>query len=597
MNLPAAAEEAELPPVLGVRSSLSGRRWSAREGDARLGMALAQRLELPEVVGRVLAARGVRLEDAEAFLEPTLKALMPDPSRLLDMDRAAERLARAVRDGEGIAVFGDYDVDGATSSALLARFFAAAGCPVRVYVPDRLREGYGPNAAALMRLKTEGARVVVTVDCGTTSHEALGVAAEAGLDVIVVDHHISEPRLPPAFAVVNPNRLDEDGTLGALAAVGVAFLLAVAVNRTLRAAGWYRDRAEPDLKRLLDLVALGTVCDMAPLTGLNRAFVRQGLKVMAGRGNAGLVALADLARVHEAPNAYHLGFIMGPRVNAGGRVGKSDLGARLLSTSDAAEAADIARRLDRHNEERKGLEQEVLDAARAQAEDTESTAPLILVAGEGWHPGVIGIVAGRLVERFNRPACVVALEGVEGKGSGRSVKGADLGAAVIAARQAGLISAGGGHPMAAGFTVARARLGELGAFLCERIAASVEAGGVTPMLRLDGALSVAGANPGLVAALERLAPFGIGNAEPRFAIPAARLVHASVVGKGHVRVALTDGGGARLAAIAFRQADEPLGQALLNTNGRPMHLAGRVRRDTWRGGDKVQLMIDDAAWA
>ncbi len=595
MSLPAVAEETEFPPVLGVEKSLSGKRWCAREADARVGLALAQRLDLPEVVGRVMAARGVGLEDAQAFLDPTLKALMPDPSSLHDMDRAADRLARAVRDGDGIAVFGDYDVDGATSSALLARFFAAVGCPVRVYVPDRLREGYGPNAPALLRLKTEGAKIVITVDCGTTAHEALTVAADAGLDVIVVDHHTAEPRLPPSFAVINPNRLDEDGALGTLAAVGVSFLLAVAVNRALRAAGWYETRAEPDLKLLLDLVALGTVCDMASLTGLNRAFVRQGLKVMAGRGNAGLVALADLAKVTEAPNAYHLGFVMGPRVNAGGRVGKSDLGARLLATSDAAEAAQMARQLDENNQERKGIEQEVLNAARTQAEATGDGAPMILVAGEGWHPGVIGIVAGRLAQRFMRPALVVALDGDEGKGSGRSVKGVDLGAAVIAARQAGQLSAGGGHPMAAGFTVARARLGDLGAFLSERIAASAVAG--APMLRLDGAVTVAGANLELVDALERLAPFGIGNAEPRFAIPAARLAHVSVVGKDHVRVALTDGGGARLGAIAFRQADEALGQAMLNAQGRPMHLAGKVRRDTWRGGNKVQLMIDDAAWA
>ncbi|MEE8275641.1 MAG: single-stranded-DNA-specific exonuclease RecJ [Alphaproteobacteria bacterium] len=592
MSAPAVALEEEA--VLGVRRSLRGQRWLARDGDARVGMALAQRLELPEIVGRVLAARGVGLDEAEAFLEPTLKALLPDPSRLRDMDRAAARLARAVEGGEAIAVFGDYDVDGATSAAILARFFAAVGCPIRVYVPDRLREGYGPNAAALMRLRAEGVRVVVTVDCGTTAHDALEVAAEAGLDVIVVDHHVVEPRLPPCFAVINPNRLDEDGSLGQLAAVGVAFLLAVAVNRALRAAGHYRHRPEPDLKHLLDLVALGTVCDMVPLVGLNRAFVRQGLKVMAGRRNAGLAALADLARVSEAPNAYHLGFIIGPRVNAGGRVGKSDLGARLLSTGDAVEAAELARRLDAHNQERKALEREVLDAARHEAEAADAGAPLIFVAGEGWHPGVIGIVAGRLVERFHRPACVVALDGAEGKGSGRSVAGVDLGAAVIAARQAGLLTAGGGHPMAAGFTVARAQLGELVQFLAERVAAAMRA--VVPTLSLDGAMTVGGADLGLVTALERLAPFGAGNAEPRFALPAARLVRADVVGDGHVRGVLADGGGGRLKAIAFRAAGEPMGEALMNAQGRPLHLAGRVRRDTWRGGSAVQFMIDDAAW-
>src|SRR5215472_12403293 len=398
---------------LGVERSLLGRRWRARGGDDREGLAIAQRMALPEIVGRLLAARGVGAEAAESFLNPTLRELLPDPSRFRDMDKAAARLARAVRDGEEIAVFGDYDVDGATSAALLARFFAAAGHPIRIYIPDRMKEGYGPNLPALLALKEQGVRIVITVDCGITAFEPLAGAEAAGLEVIVVDHHVAEPRLPAAFAVINPNRLDEGKGHGQLAAVGVTFLLVVAVNRGLRQAGWYGEaRAEPDLKRWLDLVALGTVCDVVPLTGLNRALVAQGLKVMARRGNPGLVALADVARLAEPPGCYHAGFLLGPRVNAGGRVGEAGLGARLLTTEDEIEA-------------------QVQLAAIAQVE--ARLAPgLVFAAAPGWHAGVIRIVASRLKELYGRPACVVALDedGAIGKGSGRSISGIDLGSAV-----------------------------------------------------------------------------------------------------------------------------------------------------------------------
>ena len=581
---------------LGVGKSLTGKRWISREADERQSLALAQRLSVPEIVGRVLAARGVGLEEADVFLKPTLKALLPDPSRLKDMDTAAERLARAVMDGHVVGIFGDYDVDGATSSALLARFLAAVGGRTSTYIPDRLKEGYGPNTEALLKLQEDGATVVVTVDCGTSAHEPLTAAAAAGLDVIVVDHHEAEANLPPATAVINPNRLDDDSGQGQLAAVGVAFLLVVAVNRTLRTAGWYKDRPEPDLTQWLDLVALGTVCDVVPLTGLNRALVTQGLKVMAARENTGLRALSDVAGLKEPPGTYHAGFLLVPRINAGGRIGESDLGSRLLGTDDIGEATDIAHRLDELNRERRDIEAAVLDAAMDEAKKAgDDLGPLILVAGEGWHPGVIGIVAGRLAERFNRPACVVALDGGKGTGSGRSVSGVDLGAAVIAACQAGILIKGGGHKMACGFTVESGRLDELREFLSGRISAHLGPGGIQPRLYLDGAMKPAAATMNLVEDLQQVGPFGSGNPEPRFVIPAARLSYAAVAGENHVRGTLTGEEGGSLAAISFNSLDTPLGQALLKSDGAPLHVAGRLRVNTWQGNSKVQLLIDDAA--
>lgn len=588
------------PAFLGVESSIMGRRWKARNTDERQALALSQALGLPELVGRLLAGRGVGLEEAERFLSPTLRAFLPDPSVLRDMDVAAERVARAIRDGEQVAVFGDYDVDGATSSALLTRFFRALDRSLRVYIPDRIDEGYGPNLPALLKLKSEGIDLVVTVDCGVTSFDPLHGAVAAGLEVVVVDHHKAEPRLPAVTAIVNPNRMDEPagGLLSNLAAVGVTFLLIVAVNRALRQIGFYKNgRAEPDLMAWLDIVALGTVCDVVPLVGLNRAFVAQGLRVMGRRGNAGIAALADVAGVNEAMDAYHAGYIIGPRVNAGGRVGRSDLGARILATESGAEAADLAKELHAFNAERRAIEAVVLDDAMAMMEaDAESSPELILAVGEGWHPGVIGIVASRLKDKFNRPACVVALDGGFGKASGRSVRGVDLGAAVIAARQAGLLVAGGGHAMAAGFTVARERIDDLRAFLRDRIGAQLsDMGPLVPSLSLDGALSVRAAVPDLMRHLERLAPYGTGNAEPRFAITDARIVKADVVGANHVRCILTGGDGSRLKSIAFRAMDSELGPALLQSCGRPMHLAGTLRPDRWNGNDGVQLLIDDAA--
>ena len=585
---------------LGVETSLSGKRWIMRGGDERQSLAMAQRNGLPEVVARVLSARGVGLDDVDGFLDPLLRDLMPDPSRLQDMDAAADRLAGAIMQGEKIGIFGDYDVDGATSSALLGRFIAAVGGQSETYIPDRLTEGYGPNTPALLKLKDRGAGVVVTVDCGTSSHEPIGAARDAGLDTIVVDHHVAEATLPPAIAVINPNRMDDDSGLGQLAAVGVAFLLVVAVNRSLRDAGWYASRLEPDLTGWLDIVALGTICDVVPLTGLNRALVRQGLKVMARRKNPGLRALGDVAGLKEAPGTYHAGFLLGPRINAGGRIGAPDLGSRLLGTDDDAEAQDIAKRLDALNLERRDIEASVLKAAILEAEKAgENAGPVIIAAGEGWHPGVVGIVASRLVERFNRPACVVALDGDKdtglGTGSGRSVSGVDLGAAIIAACQAGLLVKGGGHKMAGGFTVERKKLPELQAFLDERVARDVSEGGIRPSLYLDGAMKAAAANMSLLETLNQVGPFGSGNPEPRFVIPSATLSYAAVVGDRHVRGFITSEGGGRLAAISFNSLDSPLGQALLKSDGAPLHIAGRLKANTWQGKTSAQLHIDDAA--
>lgn len=579
---------------LGVERSLLGRRWRARLTDDRAVLALAQRLDLPEPVARALAGRGITAEEAPNYLNPTLRALLPDPFHLIDMEIAAQRLADAAMAGERIAVFGDYDVDGATSSALLQLFFTAVGAPLRIYIPDRITEGYGPNAPALLRLQAEGIKIVVTVDCGTAAFEPLEVAAEAGLEVVVIDHHEAEPRLPRAAAVVNPNRVDETSAHGQLAAVGVAFLLAVAVNKVLREKGWYRSRPEPDLMAWLDLVALGTVCDVVPLTGVNRALVTQGLKILARRANPGLAALADVARIDERPTTYHLGFVLGPRVNAGGRVGEADLGARLLTTSDPAEAQTLARRLDGYNQERQAIEAGVLEEAFAAVE-RDAGGAIAFVAHEGWHPGVIGIVASRLKERYNRPAFVVALENGIGKGSGRSVSGVDMGAAVIAAKQAGLLINGGGHKMAAGLTVAVDKIADLHAFLDTRLGGEIAAQRIAPSLSVDGALTLMAANRSLVDLLERLQPFGAGNAEPVYVLRDATAVRADVVGNGHVRLILTDGAGGRLKAIAFRALETELGRALLRKPATPLHLAGHLRADTWSGPDGVQFIVEDGA--
>jgi single-stranded-DNA-specific exonuclease len=588
---------------LGVERSASGRRWRLRgAADDGAAAAIAAQLAVPDILARLLTQRGVGLEEAARFLAPRLRDQLPDPAHLKDMDRAVARLVRAIREGEKIVVYGDYDVDGATSAALLLRFLAAVGAEGGLYVPDRMREGYGPNEPALLKLKEQGAGLVVTVDCGTTAHDALEAAKTARLDLIVIDHHVAEPLLPSAVAVVNPNRLDEASVHGHLAAVGVAFLLAVAANRALREAGWYRTRPEPDLLQWLDLVALGTVCDVVPLTGLNRALVAQGLKVAARGANPGLAALAAVSRTTGRPaavDAYQLGFVLGPRVNAGGRVGAADLGARLLSTDDPARAAEWARHLDAYNNERREIEAQTLAAAIEFVEQQNAESPvLVFAAAEGWHPGVIGIVASRLKERYGRPAIVVALANGIGKGSGRSVPGLALGSAVIAARQAGLLINGGGHAMAAGFTVTADKLIELQEFLAERLNDGLDHALLVPELAIDAALSAEAAQARLIAQLDALAPFGAANPEPRFAFPRVRAQYVKAVGSGHLKLRVADAlGGESLNAIAFRAAETPVGKLIAEAKGRALHIAGHLRRDDYRGGDAVQLVVDDAAEA
>ena len=589
----------------GITASLGGWHWRYAPCDERLVAALTQVHGLHDLTARILAARGIDCDGVPHFMAPTLKAALPDPSCLRDMDVAALRIARAVEAGERIAIFADYDVDGATSAALWLRYLRALGCDPILYVPDRLSEGYGPNAAALVGLAARGVKLTITVDCGVTAHDPLAAAAAAGMEVIVIDHHQAEPALPRAVAVVNPNRLDDGSGLGGLAAVGVCFLALVAVNRTLRAREWLQRRTAPDLIALLDLVALGTVADVVPLTGLNRAFVTQGLKVMAGRANIGLAALADAARMGEKPSAYHLGFVLGPRVNAGGRIGKSDLGARLLATEDPGEAMVIAAELERLNAERRRIEAEIvqaaIEAAEADAQGNAGTDPVLVVSGEGWHPGVIGIVASRLVERFRRPVCVVGVESGIGKASGRSLPGLDLGGLIIAARQAGILEKGGGHAMAAGFTVEAARLDELREFFraeAPRFTAGGDSGAGVARLAIEGALAASGASLDLALALERLGPFGAGHREPLLALLGCRITRATTVGENHVScTVLGPSGGAGLKAIAFRATEREIGRALLggyHTAG-GLHLVGRLSVDRWQGRELAKFEIVDAA--
>lgn len=582
--------------VLGVGRSVTGRRWVWREADARVAMAIAQRAELPELVGRLLAARGVGIDAVTDFLEPTLRVLLPDPSILRDMDVAAARLASAVREGETVAVFGDYDVDGACSGALMVRALRQLGCTVSHYVPHRLTEGYGPNANAIRTLCERGATLIVCVDCGIAAHEALE-AARGLADVIVLDHHKAEGAVPQVAAAVNPNRLDCNSGLRHLCAAAVAFMACVALHRVLRREGIFQRRPEPPLLDLLDLVALATVCDVMPLTGVNRALVTQGLKVMARRGHAGVAALLDVGLVRDQPTAHSLGFVLGPRINAAGRIDEPDLGLRLLLCDDPVEARAMAERLDVVNRRRQEVEAEVLGAAFAEAEaQYKAGHAVLLVSGEGWHPGVVGIVAGRVKEKFNRPACVAGLAAGLAKGSGRSVPGLDLGAAVIAARQAGLLETGGGHAMAAGFSFRIGRQAELHAFLEERLARAADLPGAADLL-VEGTVMVPAATSALAQQVERLAPFGAGNEEPIFALPRARVVRADRVGKeGNTIRAFVEGeAGGRLKAICFRAKEGPLAEALLSRSGVPMHLCGQLRAERWNDEISACLHVVDAA--
>jgi single-stranded-DNA-specific exonuclease len=592
---------ATIPSILGIDRSLTGRAWRWRGGNMDLtgtGASLDH-----DLTTQLLLARGVPHDDVERHRNPSLRAFLPDPSAFRDMDQAAERLAQAVLTGERLTVYGDYDVDGATSAALLIRLLRMLGHEARYYIPDRLLEGYGPSGEALVRLGAEGSSLVVTVDCGAMAFDALAQAHAAGIDVIVVDHHKCAAELPLATALVNPNRLDEDDLAAAhghLAAVGVAFLLAIATVRVLRQRGFFENRPEPDLFSLLDLVALGTVADVAALHGLNRALVAQGLKVMSRRENIGMAALIDASRLNRAPTCSDLGFALGPRINAGGRVGEATLGVRLLTTEDPDEARAIAAQLSALNEERRAIEAAVQEAAEEQLASQHNRAVVVL-AGAGWHPGVIGIVAGRIKEKAGRPALVIALDADEaghGKGSGRSIAGVDLGAAIIAAREAGLLVAGGGHAMAAGLTIRPDRLTALANFLDERLGTAVTAAQAGQALTLDLAVAPGGLVPPLVETLESAGPYGMGWPGPRVAVGPVRLVKADLVGKDHVRLIVRGEDGASFKAVAFRAAESDLGQALLNrAQGRRFWLAGRAKIDDWSSRPAAELHIEDAAWA
>ena len=584
--------------ALNVSRSILGQpwRWRGAGADAREPGYLPD-----DLVTQLLLARGCPREAVEAHRNPTIRHFMPDPSLFRDMDSAAERLADAVQSGEHVCIFGDYDVDGATSAALLIRLLRDLGLSARPYIPDRLMEGYGPSGEALVRLAGEGATLIVTVDCGAQAFEALAMAKAVGVDVVVVDHHKCAAALPEAFALVNPNRLDEveeAAAHGHLAAVGVAFLLGAALIRVLRKRGWFAQRAEPALMELLDIVALGTVADVAQLKGLNRAFVAQGLKVMAKRRNIGISALIDASRLSRAPLCHDLGFALGPRINAGGRVGKADLGVRLLTTEDPIEAASIAAELDQFNEERRVIEA----AVQAEAEEllaAQGNRAVALIAGAGWHPGVIGIVAGRIKEKAGRPAIVVAIdEAGTGKGSGRSISGVDLGAAVLAAKDSGLLVAGGGHAMAAVLTVAADKLDALADFLDERLAPAVARARDDRALLIDAVLAPAGVNPDFVAAIEAGGPYGAGWPSPLIAAGPMRVIKADVVGNGHLRAVMAGDDGRSIKTIAFRQAESELGQAILGApRDRRLWVAGRAKIDDWGSRPAAELHLEDAAWA
>jgi single-stranded-DNA-specific exonuclease len=586
--------------VLGVVRSLSGRRWIWRTGEDRVAAGISQRLGLPEIVSRLLAARGIGIEAAADFLEPTLRVLLPDPSVLADMDIAADRLADAVRRGEAVAVYGDYDVDGACSAALMVSLLRSLDCPVHHHVPDRIREGYGPNPPALISLVDRGATLIVCVDCGTAA--ALALSAIAGrADVIVLDHHKAEGPPPAILATVNPNRLDCASGLGTLCASGVAFLTAIATVRALRRLGHFAGRPEPDLMALLDLVALATVCDVMPLTGVNRAFVCQGLKVMARRGRPGIAALLEVTQARDKLTASTCGYALGPRINAGGRISEADLGLRLLLSDDRIEALGLAQTLEAVNRTRQDVEAGIMEAAMFAAETQVAAGrAALLVTGEGWHPGVVGIVAGRIKERFNRPACVAGFTDGLGKGSGRSVPGVDLGAAVIAARQAGLLVTGGGHAMAAGFSLRAEHLAGFHALLDERLSAAACMPGAADLI-VEGTLAVSGATTEVARHLERLAPFGAGNEEPTLVLSRARVVRADRVGReaGSIRVFLEgEGGGPRLKGMLFRARDGEVPAALLAGADRvPLHLAGHLRAEEWNGSVSPCYIISDAAVA
>ena len=586
------------PAFLGVSRSLSGRAWRSRTADAQTARDLALRLGLSEPMARALAARGVNVETAQNYLEPTLKALFPDPSSFMDMDLAVGVLLDALQADKRVVVFADYDVDGASSAAQLIRWFRAMGKDLAIYVPDRMTEGYGPSRAAFERLRTEGADLVVTVDCGAAAHDAIAAAAEIGLKVVVIDHHLMRKDPPIAEAVVNPNRPGCMSGQGVLAAAGVTFVLLAALNREARRRGLFAERPEPDIRQWLDLAAMGAICDVTQLVGFNRALASQGLKVMSAWNNAGLKALLEIAKSKGPATAFHAGFILGPRINAGGRIGRSDLGTRLLSTDDPEEALSLAEELDALNAARKDVEAAVQDEAVRfieQQTNQDPDAPVLVVSGEGWHPGVIGIVAGRLRERYRKPTLVIGIDPIAGigKGSGRSQTGVNLGRAIQAAFENGLLMSGGGHAMAAGLTMRADAVPELRAFLCETLAQESLDAAAMDAVEIDALITPGGADRALFDDFQRLQPFGPGNPEPLFAMADVRAEQIMPMKGGHLRCQLTDSTGRRLRAIAWRAAETELGKRLLA--GGTLHVVGRLKPDDWNGRGGVELEIEDAA--
>jgi single-stranded-DNA-specific exonuclease len=592
-----SAEPRSLTPAaaFGVARSFSGRTWRLRQVDEDAAQSLARSANISATLARLLMAREVAPEEVHDYLNPTLKRFLPEPLTLQDMDKAVARTRAAIEGGERIAVFGDYDVDGSTSAALLHDFLSSVGSPPRIYIPDRMSEGYGPNTAALLKLKAEGVSLVITVDCGAGAIVALTAARDADLDVVVLDHHTVDAA-PPAVAHVNPNQPGDNSHLGHVCAAGIAYLFVIALNRDLRNSEWYASKsiAEPELRTFVDLVGLATVCDVVSLVGVNRAFVRAGLARMERLDRPGLAALARVAQIAPPFTPYHLGFVFGPRINAGGRVGRSSLGADLLITRSASAAQDFAFTLDAHNRERQAIEKLILRDAIAMAE-TQANAPFVFVTSEGWHAGVVGIVAGRLKDRFGKPTFVVGFEGGYGRGSARSITGVDIGAAVRAARERKLIDNGGGHSMAAGFSLRPEQAEPFCAFLREEFAKTADVLSVLGEVELDAVLSPAGASVALVEEIARAGPFGAGNAEPLIVLPEVTVRFADLVGKDHVRIRLGGGDGSALDAIAFRVADLPLGKALLGARGRRIHAVGRLRADEWNGRKRVQLQVEDAA--
>ncbi len=585
---------------LNVERSASAKRWKARLDDQRIAEAISQRHELPEIIGRVLAARGVGVDEAEAFLNPTIRTLMPQPSALQDMEKGAARLALAIMQGEKIGVIADYDVDGVSSAAMLTLFLRAVGSSCSVHIPDRLTEGYGPSLKAVESLKAQGAELLVTLDCGVMAHDPLLRAAELGMTTIIVDHHQAGEVLPEAYAVINPNRQDDISGLGYLCAAGVTMIFIAAVNKMLRVKGWYGpERQEPNMLQWLELVSLATVCDVVPLKGLNRAYVTQGLKIMARRENLGLACLADVARLKRKPDTYALGYLLGPRINAAGRIGNAAMALTLLTTQDKGEAAQIAQELERLNRERQEIELAVVDQAVIQADNMlgkERRAGVLVVSGKGWHPGVVGLAAARLKERFSLPSFVLA-EDKDGKlasGSGRSVPGVDIGSAVREAFESGLIAKGGGHAMAAGLTVETARLGDLRGFLEERLGPQVAAA-QDRALSIDAALTAGAATLELIELLEQAGPYGTAHPSPVFAFPAHRVLYADRAGGDHIRCTIASADGKRLKAIAFRAMGTELGELLLSEKQLPLHVAGRLTIDDWSGARVPCLHIEDAA--